>query len=790
MMKLAVLVIASVLSAASVGAVCANPAADTFASSVAPVVKKYCVSCHSGEEPEGELDLKSLGPDFTAHDDAWRKVVERLVDCSMPPEKKPRPTPAEREAVIRWIDAGLTVSYASTSATDGRARLRRLNRIEYVNTLRDLLGAEVDIQSLPADGVASGFDNVDAALDLSSTLLERYLETADAALDAVFVGARPEGLNKHIDMVELGKQRIYSGRMARYGENTEIRDHEIIFFSEGQPDKSVEETRAPSPGLYRYRISANSVRNGAGMTVVLYAGTYGLHYPVSRLLGAFDVTDAPTVITFTERMSAKESIRLSPFSVPTLYKPRGEDYQGPGLAVQWIEVEGPLLESWPPPAATRLFGSTDLSKGTLADAEDVLRRFATRAFRRPVVNDELAPFMGLVQSALEKKSSFEESLRLGLKAILCSPDFLYLSATPGKLNDFDLAARLSYFLWSSTPDDVLAELATKGELGKPEVLRQQVERMLADPKANAFTENFTGQWLNLRNLTATIPDKEVYPDFDDLLLLSMPQETRSFFDEILKNDRSALEFVHSDWTMLNERLALHYGIPDVTGYNFKKVSLPADSHRGGVMTQAAVLKVTANGTNTSPVIRGAWVLDRVLGMPAPPPPKDVPAIEPDIRGATTIREQLAKHRSIETCASCHSRIDPAGNALENFDVIGGWQTAYRTNARLGGKRTTTKIGSRKVITAVNQEKKVDAADKLPNGREFTSIDEFKHLILEDPDQFARGLTQRLLIYSTGHRLEVSDRTAVDAIVTEVKPKNYGFRTLIHAIVQSPAFRHK
>ena len=274
------------------------------------------------------------------------------------------------------------------------------------------------------------------------------------------------------------------------------------------------------------------------------------------------------MVEFTARMGAKESIRISPCESPNLFAKPAADYKGPGLAVAWVETEGPLIDAWPPAAAVRLLGKADLDRGVAADAETILRRFAPRAFRRPVADAELAPYIALVKSRLAKGYSFEAALRLGLAGLLCSPDFLYLSATPGKLNDFDLAARLSYFLWSTTPDDTLADLAGRGVLGKPDVLRQQVARMLQDAKAHAFTENFTGQWLSLRNLKATIPDKKLYPDFDDLLELSMPRETHLFFEELIKEDRSVLEFVHSDWTMLNERLARHYNIPGVIGSGF------------------------------------------------------------------------------------------------------------------------------------------------------------------------------------------------------------------------------
>jgi mono/diheme cytochrome c family protein len=782
----------AVLAAANLFAAESSRGAELeFAARVAPVLKTYCVGCHSGGKPKGELALDALTPDMTKNGEVWKTVLERLTADTMPPKGKPRPTAEERAAVSSWVASGLTAMQREKAAANGRARLRRLNRIEYVNTLRDLLGAEIDIETLPEDGVAGGFDNVDLGLDLSSTLLERHLASADAALDAVFVsGPRPETIQRHIELVPIAKQQTKTNRpMARYGVGTLIRENEIVFRSENQPPKIIHETRTTAAGLYRFRISAHAENSGTNMMVLIYAGNYGQEALTTRLVGVCDVPDKQAVVEFTVPLAAKESIRLSPHNMPNLYAAAKDDYAGPGLAIQWVEMEGPLIESWPPAAATRLFGDVDLAKGTEADAEPILRRFAGRAFRRSVDDAELAPIVALVKSRLAEGNNFAAALRLGLKAILCSPDFLYLSATPGKLNDFDLATRLSYFLWSSTPDDALLELAAKGELGQPAILRKQVERMLADVKAHRFTENFTGQWLTLREIKATNPDKKLYPDFDELLEWSMPQETTLFFEELLKEDRSVLEFVHADWSLLNERLAEHYGISGVIGSQLRKVALPPEIHRGGVMARAAVLKVTANGTNTSPVIRGAWVLDRILGTPAPPPPKNVPAIEPDVRGATTIREQLVKHRQLESCASCHSKIDPPGNALENFDVIGGWRTWYRAIPGQGRPDVRfSKPGGR--VSRVGKGPPVEAGDELPGGQKFADVDGFKHFVLENPDQFARCLTTKLLVYATGHTLEFSDREAVEAIVDEIRPQNYGFRTLIQTIVSSPTFRSK
>jgi hypothetical protein len=335
------------------------------------------------------------------------------------------------------------------------------------------------------------------------------------------------------------------------------------------------------------------------------------------------------------------------------------------------------------------------------------------------------------------------------------------------------------------PDEELLSLAEKGQLHEPDELRRQVERLLRDRKAAAFTENFAGQWLSLRSIDATMPDSMLYPEHDDVLQISMVKEVLLFFDEVLRNDLSLTHFVSSDFSLLNGRLARHYGIPGVNGeLEFQKVALPPESHRGGLLTMAAVLKVTANGTTTSPILRGAWVLDRILGTPPPKPTVEVEAIEPDIRGATTIRDQLARHRNDAACASCHVKIDPPGFALENFDVIGGWREHYRS---IGDGKPVVVNGRR--VRYLNGPA-VDAADVLPDGRRFKNIDEFKQLLLEDKDQLARALCEKLLTYATGAATSAPDRRDVDEIVARVREKNYGFRSLIHEVVQSPIFHRK
>jgi hypothetical protein len=458
-----------------------------------------------------------------------------------------------------------------------------------------------------------------------------------------------------------------------------------------------------------------------------------------------------------------------------------------------------LHDSWPPPSHRRLFGDLKqaraptaedkdrrevVSTQPLADADRLLRTFLRRAFRRTVTDADVKPFLARVKAKLDAGASFEQAMRVGYKAVLVSPNFLFLRETPGQLDDFALASRLSYFLWSSMPDDELLALAEKDELHEPDTLHAQVERLLKDPKAVAFTANFVGQWLGLRKIDDTTPDPTLYPEYDDILKVAMVKEAILFFDEVLKNDLSLTNFVASDFTMLNGRLARHYGIPGVAGQEFKKVVLPKDSHRGGVLTMAGVMKVTANGTTTSPVLRGAWVLDRILGTPPPKPTVDVEAVEPDIRGATTIRQQLVKHRERAECAGCHARIDPPGFALESFDVIGGWRDYYRSV----GKGEPVVVNGRTM--RYKKGPAVDAADVLPDGRRFKTIDEYKQLLLADKDQLARALAGKLLTYATGSAPTTADRPEVESIVGKVRTQGYGFRWLVHEVVQSKLFQSK
>ena len=558
----------------------------------------------------------------------------------------------------------------------------------------------------------------------------------------------------------------------------------------------------PDRGRYRFRISASGFQSG-GKPVTFRVGSStrgGRLMGKGGIVAYFDApADKPTVFEFIEYIEPRQTISILPSGLTgaAVVKKEGADkWQGPGLAVQWVEVEGPLHDSWPPPGHRRIFGdlpqapvpnSRDrlevVSKQPAADAERILRNFARRAFRRAVTDEDLQPHLAVVKAKLAEKQTFEQAVRVGLLAILVSPDSLFLREQPGRLDDVALASRMSYFLWSTMPDAELLDLAEKRTLSQPGVLCNQVERMLKSPKATAFTENFVGQWLSLRNIDDTDPSVLLYPEFDHLLKVSMIREAELFFEEVLKSDLSLTNFVASEFTMLNSRLAKHYGIPGVNGdsWDFRKVALPKDSHRGGVLTMAGVLKVTADGTSTTPVKRGVFVMDRIVGKPPPEPPPDVPSIQPDTTGATTIRQKLALHRT-GTCMACHKKFDGAGFALESFDVIGGWRENYRAL----GVRSLVVSGQR---VHYGNGKKVDPADEL-DGQRFNNVDEFKQLLLKDKDQLARSLTEKLLTYGTGAAPETTDKPEVEAIVQKVRARNYGFRALVHEIVQSKVFQTK
>jgi mono/diheme cytochrome c family protein len=812
-------------------------AAASFNASVKPLISAHCTDCHGEDLQKAGLRLDSLPADM--HDDAvmanWVKVLDKLAAGEMPPKKKPRPPQKEIDAATQWLARELRAASLDRQQKRGRVVLRRLNATEYETTLRDLLGTQVELKDLlPEDNSSAGFDNVSAVLDLSATHLLRYQDAAERAVWSTIPIQPPN----HFSETTTGREMTEKGPNFRQtlSRSCKLQGDALVFYAKLPRYGLCASAAVPTAGKYHVQLSACAVGEGVKSVAAAFmtVNRSGPEQPV-----IFDCRDIPagkpSVIEFDVDLKRYQQFvlnYLNSWDIRGFKKPI-EQYTGPGLMVEWIKIQGPI-DAFPPPSYQTLFAGVPLKARSVVkaeaegsrppaisdkrstdawendplvpssanprqDAERLIRNFLPRAFRRPVSEELQRHFVDRVLAKLDQKYTFFDAMMFGYKSILCSPQFLFFTE-PGsvtanadgdlpsaKLDDYALAGRLSYFLWSSLPDDELLAAAGKGELSKPAVLDAQVERMLNSPKAHRFTENFCGQWLDLRKMEATIPDPRLYGEFDETLLWSMPRETWAFFDEILRNNLSILEFVDSDWSMLNERLAAHYGIGGVEGNEFRKVTLPPGSHRGGVMTQASVLKVTADGTRTSPVLRGKWVLDRIVGKPPNPPPPDVPAIEPDIRGATTIRQQLDKHRNIASCAACHNYIDPPGFALENFDPIGGYREYYRVGAK-------TKRGPGKLPGIVDIRffigPDVEQGGQTPDGRTFHDIEDYKRILLEDKDQLARSLTQKLLIYATGADIQFADREVVEQIVADLRGKNYGVRTLMHDVVQSRVFLNK
>ncbi|MEZ6067131.1 MAG: DUF1592 domain-containing protein [Planctomycetaceae bacterium] len=779
----------------------------------ATLLKQYCVDCHSGANAENGFDIDELGRDLQRPEvmAQWVRLFDRVERGEMPPKNSDQPAAADRAAFLNALGRSLTT--ASTAQTS--TVLRRLNRVEYEQTLNDMLGVRESLaELLPEDGKSHGFDNVGGALDLSAVHLDRYMAAAGKAIDAAVRKAPKPEVKRSSHSLADGKN---SGNIGKHWHQAD--DGAVVVFNNGGfPRPEIESFRTPVEGRYRVTISGFAYQSDQPVTVAVWAGGFN----------PGETTEKAATLAFPrqggrEPTSQEFTVWLKPNSRLSFFPQLNVDnaklrrdgpakYDGPGLAISSVEVEGPLFDEWPGRGHELLFGDLPIreiepanpqqkkqkwyrpqfeivSEKPQADSQRLLRQFLPIAFRRPITDEDLTPLMELVMSELEGGASFEQGMRTAYLAALCSPDFLYLREPLDKLDDFALASRLSYAFWNTLPDAELVNLARKGELSRPDVLQLQVERLLDDPRASRFVTTFTGQWLNLREIDFTIPDKQLYPEYDEALKEAMVAETEGFFTEVLRHNQSVLDFIHSDWTMLNERLASHYRIAGVDGHEMRRVPVQPEHHRGGVLTHASVLKVSANGTTTSPVIRGIFVLERILGMEPPAPPPGVPGVEPDIRGATTLREQLAKHREIESCNNCHKVIDPPGLALENYDVMGGWRENYRSLNRDFPMPSSEQRGvARNVQWRVGP--KVDATGETSDGRQFDGLDDYKQILLNQPDLFTRALAEKLAVYMTGRPMGFADRPELEHITRAVADKGYGFRDLILAVAQSDLFRNK
>ena len=845
-------------------------------------LEKHCYECHDKETKKGGLDLESLGSEKQQLD-RWIKVYDAVADGEMPPaKKKTQPTAAERNAFVGELDSRLTA--ASIAAHPVRTHLRRLTRQEFENSLKDLLALpRLDITGmLPADGRVSGYDKIASGLDLSPGHLAAYQEAVEKALDVAIAtqSTAPRVYNKRIYPAGLFK----FGANLSHGQYVLLKDKKPdpalpvrggfedkkghVGF-EG-PDLKDRGALVKSPAVAKSQsavglLNPNLAGYEAAMNVApIYAGTYRLRLSVwgfrwangkpnpcdapqaavlraheegkqqegGRLLSAFTAPSMESkegeIVTW---LDAHESIVFDPVSIPWnglrigQVAGRAAKHVGPGVALDWFEIEGPLNPVWPTVSHTRLFGQlpikpfvagTDIvpprrekirsiggylpsmytnltpaerepkletvwSESPVEDARRLLGDFLPRAFRRQVAPAEIEPYLQLLQTRLAAKDCFEDAMRRVYVAVLTSPEFLFL---PAPTQDEALASRLSYWLWNGPPDEDLLTAAREGTLRRPETLRAQVDRLLADPRSERFYQDFARQWLELGRLDETNPDPLLYPEYRFLLGQGVANETPSFVRELIKKDLPARSLVKPGFAMLTQRLAEHYGIAGVTGVEVRKVALPAESLRGGLLGQAAIHKLTANGTTTSPVKRGVWVSDRLLDSPAPPPPPGISAVDPDTRGTTTIREQLTKHRSDPNCAACHAKIDAPGFALEAFDPVGGLRSRYRSNGQgdlpTEKGRTDWKVDYKLGLS-------VDASGELRDGRAFRDTSAFVDLIAADDEKLARAFVAHLARYATGSEVSFADRAEIRRIVAQTKANGYGLRSLLHALARSPLF---
>ena len=749
---------------------------------VAAFLEGHCVECHDADVKKGGLDLTSLAFDKLdpASIKAWQHIFERVRDGEMPPKKKAQPEKNEKDLFLAALKEPLLKTDQADIAANGRVRSRRLTRVEYEHTMHDLLGIDIPLKTLlPEDRASHGFETVADGQQLSHHQLARYLDVADLALDDAFDRATKGDSTyaKHHTPEMLLKNRGGNYR------GPDLKNGESITWPIGLQFFGRTPTWAPESGWYRITLRGvrgiNPTADGA-VWGTLRSGHCESNAPLLYMIGLVEATATPRDMTFEAWIEENHRLELRPNdgtrkNAPTGAKGGNVSFAGrnlekqgfPGIAHRGIDIERIYPIANAEGVRKKLFGGNGLETLKAESIDKLVNRFATRAFRRPVTEAQSAPYRQIAAKSLQEGDSVLEALRAAYRAILCSPRFLTFIEAPGPLDDHAIASRLSFALWCSMPDQELLELADQNKLREPEVLAQQVERLISHAKAKRFIASFTDQWLKLNQIDFTTPDTRLFRDFDPVVQESMLQETRAYFTELLHRDLSITNLIDSDFAFLNGRLARHYkaDLALKSGEGLQKVSLKPEAKRGGLVTQGAILKVTADGTSTSPVVRGVFINERILGNHIPPPPPGVPAIEPDIRGATSIRDQLDKHRNNESCASCHQTIDPPGFALENYDPVGIWRPGY-------GKE--------------GKGAKIDPSGLTPEGTTFTNLATWQQIYTQQPQHLARGFATHFLTYATGAPPRFSDEAALD----DIAKKTTNIRSIIREVVLSDIFRTK
>jgi cytochrome c551/c552 len=786
--SLSVCVAASLAAGASaLSAKAQQPSRSAPDSTDAPraLVTRYCVSCHSDRLKTGGLSLETLAAQPVADAaDVWEKVLRRIHARQMPPIGMPRPDESSYEAAIASLETSLDRAAAAAPNPGRTATLRRLTRTEYQNAIRDLLALEIDVAALlPADESSYGFDNVTVG-DLSPTLLDRYVAAAEK-ISRLAVGrpSRSPGgetvripadltQEEHLEGLPPGTR---GGAVVRYTFPMDG-EYEIQVRLTRDRDEHVEglnETHQLELLLDRERVQLFTVKPPQGATGSSEDSPPS-HAVVDQHLKIRVAVKAGAHalgVAFLKNPSALLETARQP------YQAHFNSYRHPRIqpAVYSISIVGPYAATGPGETASRrrIFVERPVNPG---DDERAARRILSalmrRAYRRPVGATDLQGPLELYRQA-RAEEGFDAGVEMALAAILVSPEFLFrlekdpaglVTATPYRISDLELASRLSFFLWSSIPDEELLDAAIAGRLHQPAVLEKEVRRMLADARSRSLVNNFASQWLHLRNLASITPDMRLFPDFDDNLRQAFRQETELFFESVLRDDRSTLDLLRADYTFVNERLAKHYGIPNVYGTRFRRIALDGDSRRGGLLRQASILMVTSYATRTSPVIRGKWVLENILGVPPPPPLPDVPALKDNtVDGNLSVRKRLAEHRTNPACAACHNLMDPVGLSLENFDAIGRWRTAE------GGAA-------------------IDATGSLPDGSTFANVNGLEQALLKRPEIFIGTFAEKLLTYALGRGIEPYDAPAIRGIVRDARADDYHVSAIILGVVKSSPFQ--
>lgn len=838
------------------GFACAEPASESTLIAQRPFLKLHCFECHGSEKQEGEYRFDSLGTDLTNLQtlETWQGILDQLNLGQMPPKNKPQPTSAESGEFVEVLTAALQRAYAARKSTGGQAVIRRLNKFELRNTLRDLfhinhpdfdptvvsglydfngngITAQKTIEptrTFQDDEEADGFDNIGQQLVMSDFLLKMLIGAAEETIEMATHNEPEKPFEAETFTAPICTKTLHGDSLGKY-QRAQGDAYDEVFqrwdrYNRIGPDKHIGGMRRPARYRFVVEASAHNPAEGAWRNWTVREGNL-IHEGRTGEDEAFEVG---MYVQRWEHQRGERHQRVNSWTLPADGKKRTfsfetwidepwsawigwengpwfqhnafhvlleqwypEEYEkidrkqkgfkksvaealfrkgylGPTLRVHSFRME-PVAGEWPPKSHTAIYG-----KGAIEDADlkKLFHGFAERAYRRPVAPNEVDSFVKLAEQLEADGNSRQEAMKGAYAAMLCSPDFVYLRQKSGRLDDFAIASRLSYFLWSSMPDETLMEHARAGKLSDPNELRRQVERMLNDAKAAAFVRHFPERWLKLYELGRMEPDKKgPYGHYFRVKDYLIPQ-VDAFFHDVLQRNAPIRDFIRSDYTFMNNLLGELIYKQNVVGENLRRVTLE-DQRRGGLLTMPAVMTVTANGVDTSPIIRGVFVLENILGTPPPPPPPDVEPLSPDLRGVKTLKEQLAIHRDQQACNSCHEQIDPMGFALESFDPIGRWRDHYP-----------------KVDKNAKQALAIDTTAVLANGQEINDVIEFKAALLEREPQVVRCLTKKMLTYSTGRLLEPGDRAELDRIVSELKKKGNRLRDLVHLVVQSDIFLNR